>query len=68
MKLKIIQTAGKIWRLLQEKGELKISVIPRALKGKSIIVYQALGWLAREDKIRYRTKNDTVFVSLHQSS
>ena len=68
MKQKIIRTAGTIWRLLHEKGEMNIAAIPRALKEKSIVVYQSLGWLAREDNIRYRSRGDRVFVSLQQSS
>ena len=28
------------------------------------IVYQALGWLAREDKINYHTQKRKIFVSL----
>jgi hypothetical protein len=33
-------------------------------EGEGEIVYQALGWLAREDKINYHTEERKTFVSL----
>lgn len=67
MKEKIGITAGMIWKTLKSKEEVNVSQLPRILKEKSDIVYQALGWLAREDKINYSTKNKKNFVSLTDS-
>ena len=67
MKDKVIETAGKAWRLLGEKGEINVTDIPKLLKEKDQIVYQSLGWLAREDKINYVTKNKKSCVSLVES-
>lgn len=64
MKEKIGETAGEIWIVLKEKKELDISQLPRLLKEKSVIVYQAVGWLAREDKIVYKTKAAKTYISL----
>ncbi len=64
MKREIIKTAGKIWEALREKDRLTITQLPRGLKVPSVVAYQALGWLAREDKIEYHKKGDKVFVSL----
>jgi Mn-dependent DtxR family transcriptional regulator len=64
MKVKIGETAGKIWNLLKEKGEVNISQLPRLLNEKSVLVHQALGWLAREDKIEYRTEASKTYISL----
>ena len=64
MKEKIGETSGKIWKVLKEKEEIDIAQLPRILNEKSVSVYQALGWLAREDKIKYRTKANKTFVSL----
>lgn len=64
MKEKIIETAGKTWRTLGEKGELNIAQLPKVLKEDDAVVYQALGWLAREDKINYTVKNKQTTVSL----
>jgi len=67
MKVKIGETAGKIWNLLEEKGEVNISQLPRLLNEKSVIVHQALGWLAREDKIEYRTEAGKTYISLTET-
>ena len=49
-------TAGKIWEKLGEKGQMSVAQLPRSVKEKSQIAYQALGWLARENKIQYDSK------------
>ena len=64
MKTKIGETAGKIWNILRERDEVAISQIPRLMKEKTLIVYQALGWLAREDKIAYRAEGSKIYVAL----
>jgi hypothetical protein len=64
MKTKIGEIAGKIWKLLGEKEDVEILRLPQILKEKGEIVYQALGWLAREDKINYHKKGGKTFVSL----
>ena len=64
MKEKVIEVAGKTWKALGEKGELNITQLPKLLKEDEMIVYQALGWLAREDKINYTVRNKQTFVSL----
>ena len=53
MKTIIGQTAGKVWKKLKEKDQVNIEQLPRLLKEKSVIAYQAVGWLAREGKINY---------------
>jgi Mn-dependent DtxR family transcriptional regulator len=67
MKEKIGETAGQIWDLLKKKGEVNMAEVPRLLKEKSTVVYQAIGWLARENKIEYRTAATKTFVSLPES-
>ena len=64
MKEKIIETAGKAWRFLGQNGEANVDQLPKVLKEKEHVVFQALGWLAREDKLNYSTKNRRTFVSL----
>ncbi len=67
MKQKVIEIAGKTWKTLGEKGETNLAQLPKTLKEDDSIVYQALGWLAREDKINYITRNKQIFVSLVDS-
>ena len=64
MKDKVIETAGKTWRYLGQNGETNVSQLPKAIKEKDEVVLQAVGWLAREDKINYSIKNRRTFVSL----
>ncbi len=64
---KIGETAGEVWRILKEREEVNISQLPRLLNEKSAVVYQAVGWLARENKIEYRTVGAKTFVSLTES-
>ncbi len=65
MKDKIGEIAGKIWTILGEKQNVDILKLPKILKEKGEIVYQPLGWLVREDKINYHTKERKIFVSLN---
>ena len=64
MKTKIGEMAGRVWNVLGEKESIAVSTLPQILKEKGEIVYQALGWLAREDKIDFRKKEGKTFVSL----
>ncbi len=64
MKEKVIEAAGKTWRYLGQNGETNVAQLSRAIKEKDEVVLQALGWLAREDKINYSIKNRRTFVSL----
>lgn len=67
MKEKIGKTAGKIWDLLQKEDEVPLSRFPKLLDEKAALVNQALGWLAREDKIDYRQEANRTLVSLAAS-
>jgi hypothetical protein len=66
MECTVGQTAGKVWMLLGERGSVAIPRISKLLKEKSEVVYQALGWLARENKIRYGAAGSNT-VSLNDS-
>ena len=67
MKEKVIEAAGRTWKTLAENGETNLAQLPKSIKEDETVVYQALGWLAREDKINYSTRNNKVFVSLVES-
>ena len=64
MKEKVIEAAGKTWRFLGQNGETDVTDLCRYVKEKESVIFQALGWLAREDKINYTIKNRKTFVSL----
>jgi hypothetical protein len=58
------KTAGKVWETLQKNGPLPISQLPKKVKERDVVVYQALGWLAREDKITYEARGNATLVSV----
>ena len=67
MKDNIGKTAGEIWKVLKKNKQVNVAELPKLVNQKSALVYQALGWLAREDKIEYHTKGAKTFVSLAES-
>ena len=67
MKDKVIQVAGRTWKVLGEKGAVTIPQLAKTIKEKEDIVNQAIGWLAREDKIKYIIKGNRCVVCLVDS-
>lgn len=45
------ETAGHIWRILHDEGELRLSTLQKRVDASATLLHLALGWLAREDKI-----------------
>ena len=66
MKTKIGEMAGRVWKTLGEKEEVTVSKLPQILKEKGEIVFQALGWLAKEGKLDFHKKEGKTFASLSQ--
>lgn len=64
MKEQIGETAGRIWLRLKKGEEISVAQLPKTLDEKETVVYQALGWLAREGKVKYRTEKNRTFVSI----
>ena len=61
-KTKIGVNAGKVWRILNEKGELSMFDLCRDLGLTFEDVALAIGWLARENKIFLRKKDEMLFA------
>jgi len=60
------ETAGEIWKLLKEEGQLSLSAIARKTKHPQSIVYMGIGWLAREDKLVFTQTKQGVTLSLKE--
>ena len=58
------ETAGEVWRLLDEHGEASLNSIKECLKINPNLILQAIGWLAREDKLRIEKKGQYITYSL----
>ena len=61
---RIAECAVTVQRTLGEVEEINILRLAEYLGERSALTYQALGWLAREGKVRYRQSGAQVFVSL----
>lgn len=64
MKQQVGDVAGAIWRVLHEKDKVSLATLPKVMKQTEAVAFQAVGWLAREDKIQYLTEGKTTFVAL----
>lgn len=45
------ETAGQIWHTLDEQGPLSVSKLVKSIDEPRDTIMQAIGWLAREDKV-----------------
>ena len=65
--LQIGEVAGIVWQVLSEKGPLSMAKLLKAVGKPRDTVMQALGWLAREDKISIDDKGRNRIVSFTNS-
>lgn len=62
--INIGENAGAIWRELNAKGEQNISALKRSTKLDDKNLYLALGWLAKENKIKFAQKQRQIMIGL----
>jgi hypothetical protein len=58
------QNAGVLWKLLNTKGPQNITNLKKLSRVDEKQLYLALGWLAREDKVKFIQDKRAVLVSL----
>jgi DNA-binding IclR family transcriptional regulator len=58
------EAAGKVWRYLAEQGARSVSQIQRGTGLSQSLTYLALGWLAREGKIRFEQEGRALLVAV----
>ena len=63
-KKRIGSNAGKVWRILNEKGEQSMLTLCHELGLTFEDVAIAIGWLARENKILLRKKEGMLYASI----
>ncbi len=56
--------AQTIVAVLKQIHEVNVLRLSEQVGERSIVAYQALGWLAREGRIRYTQRQNQVYVSL----
>ncbi len=59
--------AGKIWQLLLKRGSMTIRQLGELSGLKESMIHLALGWLARENKIKFVDKNNTLHFEINNS-
>jgi hypothetical protein len=64
MKNSIGETAGKVWHALNEHGPRELSQLVKLVQERDSLVYAAVGWLAREEKIDLSIDGKKVTVTL----
>ena len=58
------ETAGTVWNILLESGPLSVAKLIKTVGEPRDAVMQALGWLAREEKICIEEEGRSRIVSL----
>ncbi len=58
------KNAGLVWRALNEKGQLGLRDLAKHTKLSMLEVNGAIGWLARENKIRIAEKETKTIYEL----
>ncbi len=64
MEKQIADCARRILGILGTLGEVNVLRIAEHLGERSVIAYQALGWLARDGRLRYSRRGNQIYVSL----
>jgi hypothetical protein len=57
-------TAGKVWEFLKERGEANIIQLMKGVEADPSLILQAIGWLAREDKLSIVKKGGYITYSV----
>jgi len=58
------ETAGAVWKALTDHGPLTVAKLLKKVEQPRDTVMQALGWLAREDKITITDERRNRIVAL----
>jgi len=64
MREAIGDAAGKVYRYLEAQGSRSVSQIQRDTRLSQSLTYLALGWLAREGKVRFAQERRALLVGL----
>lgn len=59
------ETAGEVWHALHDEGQpLTLAQIAKRIEQPRDVVMQAIGWLAREGKLKIEENGRTRYISL----
>ena len=60
-------TAGMVWHYLEQHGPMSVTGLAQELGEPRDLVMQAIGWLAREEKVDITESGRTKTISLRSS-
>jgi hypothetical protein len=58
------ETAGQVWHCLAENGPMSLAKLTKSIDAPRDVVMQAVGWLARENKVHIEEKNRSRVICL----
>jgi hypothetical protein len=58
------EAAGTIWRTLEERGPQTFAALMEEVNAPQSLFFMAIGWLSREDKVRFETAGGDYLISL----
>lgn len=58
------QTAGEIWHLLSAGGPQRLTTVKKSIPRSPELVLAAVGWLAREGKLKFASSGRSLKVTL----
>ncbi len=58
--------AGKVWMFLKQNGESNLNQLKKGIKADPNLILQAIGWLAREDKLRIEKEGRFITYALKE--
>ena len=56
--------AGEVWEILADQEEQSLAALKKSVDAPGDMILAAVGWLAREDKLRFTARGRSVRVSL----
>jgi len=59
------KTAGKVFQNLEAKGPMSMSRLKKEVGGNETMVTMAVGWLAREGKIKVGKERNSMKIQLN---
>lgn len=62
------ETAGQVWHSLDKRGPMSLPMLVKEVDAPRDLVMQAVGWLAREDKVWIEEESRRRIVSLREES
>jgi hypothetical protein len=61
------ETAGDIWKFLEDHGKSTMTVVGKAVKAPAGLVPMAVSWLAREEKLVIAQEKRSVYLWLKEN-